>query len=316
MKAVRGVEGAPKLVEVDDAPGMGDELVKITGAAICASDFTYLKYGLTKVMGHELAGRASDGRAVMVDGLYGCGECEQCRRGRNNLCPTVRDRAVGANMDGGMAEYFRAPSQQLIDVPAGLDPADASIMDAAAVSWHALNIGNTGPSTRVAVIGAGALGLLAAAGARHMGAPQVDVATRHAFQTAAAEKIGVGVGPKASAHDGYEVVIEAAGTPQSLAQAIELVAPGGTIAVVGVYMGGIEVPWPDLFHKEARLVPSLGYAHHAGRSEMAAAAEMMAARPEVADAVITHRFPLEDAEEAFRVAGDRSTGAIRVVVEP
>jgi 2-desacetyl-2-hydroxyethyl bacteriochlorophyllide A dehydrogenase len=316
MKAVRGVEGAAKLVELDEAPGAGDELVKIHGAAICASDFTYLKYGSTRVMGHELAGVTADGRAVMVNGLYGCGACEQCRLGRNNLCTTARERALGAVADGGMAEYFRAPSQQLIEVPAGLDVANASIMDAAAVSWHALNVGNTGASTRVAVIGAGALGLLAAAGALHLGSPQVDIATRHAFQTEAAEKIGVGVGPKASAHDGYEVVIEAAGTPQSLTQAIELVAPGGTIAVIGVHMGAVEVPWPDLFHKEARLVPSLGYAEHAGRSEMAAAADMMAARPEVAAALITHRFPLEDAEEAFRVAADRSTGAIRVVVEP
>jgi threonine dehydrogenase-like Zn-dependent dehydrogenase len=71
-----------------------------------------------------------------------------------------------------------------------------------------------------------------------------------------------------------------------------------------------------LFQREGRLVPSLGYCHHDDRREMEDAAAMLAADPDIADALITHRFPLVEAGEAFRVAGDRAAGAIRVVLEP
>jgi len=74
--------------------------------------------------------------------------------------------------------------------------------------------------------------------------------------------------------------------------------------------------WMPLFHHEARLIPSLGYCAHEGRREMEDAAQMLADEPDIARTVITHRFPLEDASEGFRVAGDRASGAIRVVIEP
>ena len=97
-------------------------------------------------------------------------------------------------------------------------------------------------------------------------------------------------------------MIEAAGTPESLATAVEHVAPHGTVAVVGVYVGNVEVPWGPLFQREANLVPSRGYCVHDGRREMEEAAAMLAADPEIARTLITHRFPIDDAVEAFRVA--------------
>ena len=71
-----------------------------------------------------------------------------------------------------------------------------------------------------------------------------------------------------------------------------------------------------MFIREARLVPSLGYCVHAGRKEIAEAADLLAERPEVIDTIVTHRFSIDDAVEAFRVANDRTTGSIRVVLEP
>ena len=115
---------------------------------------------------------------------------------------------------------------------------------------------------------------------------------------------------------GYDVVVEAAGTNASLARSIELVAPGGTVVVLGVHLGTVEVDWMPLFHREARVIPSLGYCRHDGGREMEDAAAMVAGDPEIARTVITHRFPIEDSGEAFRVAGDKASGAIRVVIEP
>jgi threonine dehydrogenase-like Zn-dependent dehydrogenase len=169
-----------------------------------------------------------------------------------------------------------------------------------------------GPGKRVAVVGAGALGLLAVAGALRQGAADVAIEARHDHQLEAGERLGARTRPEGL----YEVVVEAAGTPASLARAIELVAPGGAVVVLGVHFGTVEFDWWPLFHREARLIPSLGYCRHECGREMEDAAAMLADHPEIARAVITHRYPIEDAVEAFRVAGDKASGAIRVVIEP
>src|SRR5262245_64415521 len=104
-------------------------------------------------------------------------ECEQCRMGRYNLCPLMPERALGWSLDGGMAEWFRAPTERLVLLPAGLDVGDASLVEPGGVAWHAARLGGVGPTTRVAGGGAGALGLLAVASARHMGAAELAVET-------------------------------------------------------------------------------------------------------------------------------------------
>jgi 2-desacetyl-2-hydroxyethyl bacteriochlorophyllide A dehydrogenase len=311
VKAVRSGEGAVRVVQLDEPPGTG-EVLDMVATSICASDLSYIRFGSTNVLGHELAGRRGDGTPVVVEAIYGCLECAQCRRGAYNLCPTHGQRALGIFADGGMAEQFRAPSERLVDVPPGLDLRDACLVEPASVSWHALRLAGTGPGTRVAIVGAGALGLLAVAGARKMGVAEVVLEARHPHQRAAGERLGANLGPRQT----YEVVVEAAGSAESLARCGELVAPGGTIVVLGVHFGPVQLDWMPLFNKEARVIPSLGYCAHDGLREMDEAAAMLAQDPEIAGTLVTHRFPLEDAEEAFRVAADRGSGAIRVVLEP
>jgi threonine dehydrogenase-like Zn-dependent dehydrogenase len=311
MKAVRSIEGGVAVVDVDEPPGIG-EVLDMRATSICGSDLSYIRFGSRNVLGHELAGVRDDGTAVVVEAIYGCMECLQCRRGAYNLCPTHGQRALGIGADGGMAEQFRAPTARLVPLPAGFDVRDASIVEPASVSWHALRLGNTGPGTRIAVVGAGALGLLAVAGARRLGAADVDLEARHPYQKEAGERLGARIGGEGL----YDVVVEAAGSEASLARCGELVAPGGTIVVLGVHFGPVQLDWMPLFHKEARVIPSLGYcAHNEGR-EMDDAAAMLADDPDIARTLITHRFPIDDAVEAFRVASDRAGGAVRVVIEP
>jgi 2-desacetyl-2-hydroxyethyl bacteriochlorophyllide A dehydrogenase len=311
MKAVRSVEGGVAVVDLAEPPGSG-ELLEMKATSICGSDLSYIRFGSRSILGHELAGLREDGSAVVVEAIYGCMECAQCARGAYNLCPTHGQRALGISADGGMAEHFRAPAARLVPLPPGLDIGDASIVEPAAVSWHALLLAGTGHGTRVAVVGAGALGLLAVAGARRLGAAEVALQARHPYQKEAGERLGAHVDP-----DGrYDVVVEAAGTQESLAKCGELVAPGGTIVVLGVHFGPVQLDWMPLFHKEARVIPSLGYCAHDGGREMEDAAAMLAEDPEIVRTLITHRFPIEDAAEAFRVASERSAGAVRVVIEP
>ena len=106
-----------------------------------------------------------------------------------------------------------------------------------------------------------------------------------------------------------------AGVADDDVRAVVLTGRGRAFSV-GTYGGAVTGPWHTLFMREARLLPSLGYCAHEGGKDMEEAARMLADQPEVVDTVITHRFPLEDAVEAFRVAADKSSGAIRVVLQP
>jgi len=310
MKAVRGKQGWVDLVDVDEPPGHG-ELLTMRSASICGSDFRYLEFGSDFVLGHELAGVREDGTAVAVEGLFGCGTCEVCRSGRYNLCPAAIAGSLGALADGGMAEQFRAPAAHLIPLPDGLRVEDGSLVEPASVSWHGVRLGGTSAGRRVGVVGGGAVGLLAVAAARAQGADEIALEARYDHQRSIGERLGARVGC-----DGlYDVVVEAAGSPEALQRCTELVAPGGSIVILGVHLGPLPLDYHTIFMKEARIVPSLGYCTHAGGRDMEQAAQMLADRPEIANALVTHRFPLEDAEEAFRVARDRKAGAIKVVVE-
>ena len=311
MKAVRGQEGRPVVVDVDEPPGIG-ELLTMHVAGICASDFAYLRMGTTFILGHELAGTRADGTPVVVEGLFGCGHCELCAEGRNNLCPQAATKALGVMQDGGMVEQFRVPAHKLVELPAGLDLADAALAEPASVAWHGARIGGTGPGKRVAVVGGGSIGQLAAVAAETQGADDVALEARYPHQHEIRERLGV-TEPESGGH--YDVVIEAAGSASALQRSAELLRPGGTIAILGVHFGPLNVVYPTLLSKEVTLVASRGYCSHGGRREMQQAAEMLATRPEIPDALITHRFPLADAAEAFRVAGDRRAGAVKVVVE-
>src|SRR6478735_8236306 len=169
MRAVRSTPPGVAVVDVDEHDGPG-ELIKITSASICASDLGYIQYGSPFLLGHELAGVTDDGRAVAIEAIFGCGECDLCLEGRYNLCATTGTTALGIMADGGMSERFRAPARSLIDLPAGLDASSACLVEPTAVAWHTVRLAGGGPGKRVAVVGGGAIGLMAVAAARAMGA--------------------------------------------------------------------------------------------------------------------------------------------------
>jgi threonine dehydrogenase-like Zn-dependent dehydrogenase len=296
--------------EIEEPPGTGD-LLYVKSASICGSDFGYLAGGSQFILGHELAGVTEDGRAVAVEGLRSCMSCRSCLEGRYNLCSSAQQQVLGLTVDGGLSEAFRHPAQHLEPLPTGLDVGDASLVEPASVAWHGLRICDTAPDSRVAVVGGGAIGLLAVAAARAMGAGEVALDARYPHQRRAGERLGAGE-PSGQ----YDVVIESAGSSSSLGRSVELVGPGGSIALLGLHLEGFSPDFLTIFTKEARILPSMAYCSHDGKKDFTEAASMLAADPDIADTLITHRFPLSDAEEAFRVAQDRQAGAIKVVLEP
>src|SRR5262245_5132135 len=146
--------------------------------------------------------------------------------------------------------------------------------------------------------------------ARHHGA-DVDLVARHPAQREAGERLGSGF----ALADEYDVVVDCAGTQSSLDAAIARVRPGGKVVVPGTWFDPVSVG-TDLMMKEVHLVPSYVYGHHHGVREFDEAVEILAAHPELVDTVVTDRFSLDDAAEAFRVASDRASGTIKVVIEP
>jgi threonine dehydrogenase-like Zn-dependent dehydrogenase len=163
---------------------------------------------------------------------------------------------------------------------------------------------------RVAVVGGGTLGVASVAAAVHLGC-EVGVAARHPHQAAAAESVG---GRRVEGH--YDVVIDAAGTSSAFNQAIGLTRVRGTIALLGTYWEEVALAAAPIGLKELDVVGCMAYGHLGGHREVDDAATLLAAVPELAPALITHRFPLDDAPEAFRVAADRGAGAIKVTLEP
>jgi threonine dehydrogenase-like Zn-dependent dehydrogenase len=311
MKAVHKTGRQVSLVDAAAPEGEGVR-VRVASAGICGSDLHLVEmdFPVAGTLGHEIAGFAPDGRAVAVEPLAPCGACERCRGGDYNLCVLGMGMALGIGRDGGMTEEVLAPARSIVPLPAGVRVQDACLIEPLAVCAHGLRIAGLRGDQRVAIVGAGTIGLCAAAAVASSGAP-FCVKARHDHQREAAVRLG------AEELEGeFDLVIDAAGTRDALAECLELARPGGTLLLLGSYWHGFELPGILLSIKEVRVVPSIMYGRAGAIRDFDVAAALLAGRPEIADVLVTHRFPLDAAVEAFQTAGDRAAGAIKVVLEP
>ncbi|GAA4553968.1 zinc-dependent alcohol dehydrogenase [Amycolatopsis samaneae] len=310
MRAIRNTDSGILVTEVEEPEAPGVRLT-IASAGICGTDVNFALGGVQGyTYGHEFAGTAADGTVYAVEPTVYCGECDQCRTGHVQRCAAPEHGTLGIFRDGGMCDAVTVAEDMLVPLPAGLDVRDACLVEPAAVAWHGVRTAALVPGERVAIVGGGSIGLLAAASARQRGF-EVDIEVRHDHQRIAAERLGLG-----SARGGYDVVIDAAGSEAGLARCAELARAGGRVVLLGVYQQTAPVPGIASLVKELSYLHSIAYSRHDGERDTGQAAAMLAGDPEIAKTVITHRFPLDDAAEAFRVAGDRASGAIKVVLHP
>jgi threonine dehydrogenase-like Zn-dependent dehydrogenase len=322
----------------DPAPGPGEVVVKVRACSICGSDLhayhgKHPRLSLPRVLGHEFsgeivaAGRESAFRAgqrVCCDIDLPCGTCGPCRDGRSNICETLR--TMGFDCDGAYAEYARVPEFNLYPLPDNVTFDQASAVQVLGISYHAVaDRVKPGPGERIAVIGAGPVGLGAALIARSMGA-EITILDLLQYRLALALKLGVPHAWNASDGDlreralaatggrGFDRVIECVGGFQerTVADAVRMVKRGGQITVVGTFPENkATIPIAYLKDREIDLNFSRG-----NFRAFAPCLELIAGGKINPDLYISHRFPLAQAEDALKLLESRDVEAHKIVLHP
>lgn len=306
MKAVRCTPAGIRLTEVGQQATEGVH-VTVTHIGICGTDLGFAGSGCSHevTLGHEIAGLLDDGTPVAIEPLLPCERCGACRGGMYNLCES--GLWLGGTVDGGMTEEIFVPERCLVPLADGVSLADACLAEPLAVALHGLRRGGVSGSESVAVIGAGTIGLMAAAGAVALGC-NVEVVARYPHQRRIVERLGARSEPRPS---GAEVAIAAAPGAACVEAATEAVIFGGRVIVLNEPHEPFVPPLAVL--KEATVITSLAYAGESPR-DIESAMALLGQNPVLAS-LITDRFGLSEAERAFAVAGDRGSGAIKVVLE-
>ena len=341
-----------RVEEVPDlTPGPGEVVVRVIAAGVCGSDLHGYRDPNVKLMGgddgpfmtgHELAGEVAAlgpdvkglavGQRVGVEPrhLLGCGKCRWCRRGDYQLCPWLGQIDGKKVQSTGFAEYSLESANKCYPLPDDVSIDEVAIMDVYAVAVHAVRRVPVDPTTKVAVIGVGPIGLATVQLAKAAGAAQViglgtrDHMLKLATQLGCDDVVNVTKGDPAGAvrdltdGEGVDVVYESVGgTSSTLKLAIDIAAQGSHVGFIGVYMEPQEFDSLAWMRKELSVDMINSYSLWNGISEYKIALDMLITRKYEVAPLITHRFPLDQIGEAFAAADDkRSSGAVKVLVKP
>jgi L-iditol 2-dehydrogenase len=308
-------------------PGPGEALVRTRACGICSGDVVpwYIRKKAPLVFGHEPVGEIVEvgagvthmtpGTRVFVHHHAPCLTCRACRRGEFVQCPTWRATRI---IPGGMAEYFLVPEINLagdtLALPQTVSDEDGALVEPTACVVKSLTRAGQVADASVLIIGLGVMGQLHVVLARHLGARQVIGADLVATRCALARALGADVVIDASSGDlaaqvadvtageGVEIVIVGPATTDALELGLRCVARGGTVVQ---FMGTppearLQLSTNDVYFREIRLVPS----YSCGPTETRAALRYIEEGVVSARQVVTHRFPLAAAREAYRVAAE------------
>ncbi len=311
--ALRDVE-RPRAVD-------GDILIRVSHSGICGTDQSIyyggipVKYPL--IMGHEAVGEivegegpggATKGSRVLIDPVYFCGSCFQCRAGQNNLC--VNGGLVGRDRDGGFAEFVAIPPGNVHLLPDRVADREAPLIQVLTTCVHAHRRAEIFPGEAVVVIGLGVTGQLHIQLARARGASPVIGITRSAWKRELAGELGAdhtaAPGAEAAAliagltrdRGGADLVIECASKIEVLAEAIELARPGGRVLAYSTYTQREgELPFYELYFKELNIISA-----RAAKAEDFPASIALVQRGEVRlEPLITDTLPLPRLDDALAI---------------
>jgi L-iditol 2-dehydrogenase len=334
---------APGVIELrevpEPTPGPGDIVLRVRACGICGSDLHWFRGGLPPPAvcpGHEFAGEVAHcgagvtnvraGDTVAVEPMVVCRECSYCRTGRPQLCPHLR--ILGLRRPGGFADLALVPAYALFRLPAEMPWEIGALCEPLAVCVHAVRLAQVAIGARVLILGAGSVGLLAVLAARAAGACEVLISARHPHQAAMARRLGAGQ-VFAATDDGQrecaayaadhpvDVVVESVGgSADTIGAAVQMVRPGGTVAVLGIFAAAPVLPALPMVAKEVRLVGAMLYDRTGPRADFDIALELLERHRDLASALITHRIGLDAIQSAFEAASERRGGAIKVTVTP
>ena len=247
----------------------------------------------------------SPGDRVAVDPNISCGACYFCRRGEVHLCDHLR--ALGVDIDGGMAESSIVPARQLFVLPKTMSPDKAAFIEPLSCAVHGIDRATIRPGDTVVILGGGTVGLLLLQLAKISGASRVFVVEPLEWKRSIAEQVG--------AHDvldpgktninefvvdatgvGADVVIECVGRADTVSLALNLARRGGTVELFGVCPVGMKVPFEPnaVYSKELTIVGSYVNPHTFDRS-----VALLAENRISIEHFVIQRFPLDGVHEAL-----------------
>jgi 2-desacetyl-2-hydroxyethyl bacteriochlorophyllide A dehydrogenase len=322
-------------------PGGDEVLVRVASTGLCGSDVHIAVEGITPTpylpitLGHEIAGTVaavgdavtgwSAGERVCVFPVLFDGTCSSCLAGHSEIC--LDRRIVGIHADGGLAEYVAVPAKNLVAIPDGVPFEQASICtDAVITPFHALtDVARLGPGESVAVLGVGGLGLHAVQIAKLAGAAPVIAIDTRAAQLARAGDGGADVvidASRQSAVDevmaatagvGVDVAAEFVGAPSTIGQAVECLRTGGRAVLVGLGAEPITVLPPTAFvRRQLQVLGSYG----GTLATLQRVLRLVTTGRLDLGRSITHRFALDDADQALRILHEKTGDPQRVVITP
>ena len=275
MRAIQFSGGQVSLVtrHTPDARA-GQVLVRVGRVGICGTDLGAVQRGNPRfaegvVIGHELAGERLDtGARVTVLPLKSCGSCAACCAGRENLC--VDKVIIGAHVDGVLAEIVSVPEDLVIELPADVTDTQAALIEPMATALHAWRRTQLEPGCRVAVIGAGAIGLCLLTVAKASGAAEIELAEIDASKHVHALRLGADRTGIAVA-GAYEAVFDTVGAAATRENAVAKTLPGGATVLVGLHSREFPIDGNDVVTGERTLYGSFAY----GRRDFVEAVEFV-----------------------------------------
>jgi L-iditol 2-dehydrogenase len=315
MKSLRlhGPGDLRLLEEPLPVPGAGERLLRVRAVGICGSDLHWFREAgigdarLEKplILGHEFSALTEDGRRVAVDPAIPCGGCEFCLRGDPNLCEHLIFAGHGSQ-DGALRQQMAWPERCLFSLPDSLTDADGVMLEPLGVAIHAMDLAHLQVGMRVGVFGCGPIGLLILQLARLAGAAEVLVSEPLPHRLEAARGLG---GREWKPDQGVDAAFEVAGENAAVEDAVTAARPGGIVLLVGI-PGDDRTSFPASTARRKGL--TLKLVRRMKHTYPRAIHLVETGRVDVRS-LVTHRFPLSRAAEAFQTA-DRREG-LKVVVE-
>lgn len=323
-------------------PENDEALVKIDVAGLCGTDVhmwagTNFEGVFPFIPGHEWVGHVVEvggkvktlkiGDRVMGDNYIGCGVCEVCRNGGGpHFCPNKETYGYAPETPGGLAEYHWSPEERLYKIPDSISDELGVLIETVSVAYHAIwsRLGGAGPHDRIGIFGLGPIGLIATGISLLSGAQVIAIEPSPQRAKMAEEVLGIKTIIDPSKSDPvkeimdltsgrlFTKIIECSGSVEAIAMTVDAIAVNGKIALTGHSLGTkVSIELGKIIWTHATIIGSCGAPYF-----MLKTIDFLSRGLIDFTKIITHRFPLDKAVEAFKLGLEGTAGKILIYPDP